>query len=104
MTAPTFEPVAGGGFTVSGRLGFETVHLIWELSRAGLESADEPSVDLGGVIHIDSAGLALVLEWVGWARARGKRLRLSHVPPKLLDLARISEVDGFLMDATTGAA
>ena len=96
MTALTFASGSEGGFEVIGRLGFDTVHTIWDLSRAGLAAATQPSVDLGEVTQIDSAGLALVLEWIGSARAQGKQLRLLRVPPKLMDLARISEVDEFL--------
>ena len=96
MTALTFASAGEGRFSVAGRLGFDTVHTIWGPSRAGLMSATQPSVDLGAVTHVDSAGLALVLEWVSWAHAHGRQLRLTRVPTKLMDLARISEVDAFL--------
>ncbi len=104
MTQLTFDATGESGFKVTGRLGFDTVHTIWEPSRAALTLAAEPSVDLGGVTYVDSAGLALVLDWVGQARARGQQLHLTRVPGKLMDLARISEVDEFLGDAAPAGA
>lgn len=98
MNTLAFHSTGDGGFKVSGRLGFDSVDTIWESSRIGLTGADQPRVDLGEVTHVDSAGLALVLEWVGLARSQGKRLQLTRVPAKLMDLARISEVDAFLAE------
>lgn len=94
-----FEADGDGRFRVAGRLGFDTVHAIWDSSRAGLAAAAEPTVDLGEVTHVDSAGLALVLEWIGLARRGGRRIRLLRVPRKLQDLARISEVNEFMDEA-----
>lgn len=96
MAAITFEPVQDGGFRVAGRLGFDTVHEVWETSRAALGGASQPRLDLGDVSYVDSAGLALVLEWAAWARAAGGQVLLQRVPDKLRDLARISEVDALL--------
>ncbi len=96
MTALRFEPAATGGYQVSGPLDFETVHEIWASSRAALAAAPDLHIDLGGVTHIDSAGLALVLEWSALARAAGRKLELLRAPAKLFDLARISEVESFL--------
>ncbi|MCC7258820.1 MAG: STAS domain-containing protein [Gammaproteobacteria bacterium] len=96
MSTLSFDPAAGGGFAVAGHLGFDTVHGIWETSRAAVAGAANPQVDLGGVTDVDSAGLALVIEWAGVAQAAGRRLEILNPPRKLLDLARISEVEALL--------
>ena len=96
-----FRSKGEGHFQVGGSLTFETVHGIWEQSREEITAAATPRVDLGEVTEVDSGGLALVLEWLAWAQAQGKSLTLSHIPGKLMDLARISEV-AELLDGESG--
>lgn len=67
------------------------------LHRKSLQIArgDTPpnEVCLDSVRHIDSAGLALLLEWRSWARQGGQELTLSHAPRQLRMLARLSQLD-----------
>ncbi len=95
MTA-SFESVGEGRYRVSGDLGFETVPAVWRQSQVALADSSQAVIDLGGVAQVDSAGLALVVEWLRWARSKGKSLSFTTVPTSLMALARISEVDGFL--------
>lgn len=100
-TGPGFQPAGEDRFVVTGALSFETVPTVWEQSRSALEGAAGPVIDLGGVTEIDSAGLALVIEWLRTARTTGRRLIFTGVPDKLHALARISEVEAFLDGAAT---
>jgi phospholipid transport system transporter-binding protein len=99
VSAP-FESLGGGRYRVAGDLDFATVPDVWQQSRAALDDSAEPVIDLGGVRHVDSAGLALVIEWLRWARRNGRRLSFVAVPKDLHALARISEVEEFLDGAT----
>jgi len=92
-----FETLGPGRYLVTGELGFDTVPSIWQQSRSELGGSDTAQIDLGQVTNVDSAGLALVIEWIGWARERGKRLVLLNLPDKLLALARISDLDELLV-------
>jgi phospholipid transport system transporter-binding protein len=94
-----FSAESEGHFSVSGRLGFDTVPTIWDSSRSALGAVSEARIDLGDVTEVDSAGLALVLEWIASARAHGRRLQLTRAPSKLMALSKISEVDAFLAEA-----
>lgn len=96
MSEGRFETVAPGRFRVSGALDFETVPAIWEASRDDLGSTPESEIDLAPVTDVDSAGLALVVEWIGRARERGQRLVLANVPDKLSALARIGDLEALL--------
>lgn len=100
MSGLSFNTTAEGRFRVAGPMSFKSVHGIWEQSRTELSAAATPCVDLGEVTQVDSAGLALVLEWVAWAQAQGKTLKLTRVPQKLMDLARMSEVADLLDGAS----
>jgi phospholipid transport system transporter-binding protein len=44
----------------------------------------------------DSAGLAVLLDWLSAAKSAGRSLRYAHLPQELVALARISEVDELL--------
>jgi len=52
--------------------------------------------DLGRVTEVDTAAIALLLEWQRQAIARGGRLRLAGVPADVTSLARLYGVDGLL--------
>ena len=100
MSEAGFESLGEGRYRVTGNLGFDTVPGLWAQSIAELNDSAEPVIELGHVAHVDSAGLALVIEWIRWARSHGRHLSFVDVPEKLLALARISEIDGFLGGAS----
>ncbi len=75
-------------------------HSVSGLHKKSVEIArsDNPPTEvcLEAVAHIDSAGLALLLEWRSWARRAGQQLSLSHAPRQLRMLARLSQLDEVL--------
>ena len=95
MTA-RFEDLGGGRFRVSGELDFASVPGLWASSRAALESASDASIEFDDVRRVDSAGLALVVEWRRWSAEGGRHLSFANVPDKLRALARISELESLL--------
>lgn len=89
---------------VEGVLDFDTVvPLIAESRRyfAGKERRLE--VDLRGVRCANSAGLALLLEWLELAQKRGISLRFRNLPESLTRLAAISNLTGLLPVIKGGA-
>lgn len=98
-----------GRFRVSGPLTFATVdRRLMETSRQRFEAAagdGEVVVDLADVQAGDSAGLALLIEWVRWCTLAGTRLRIENPPASLLGIAAISDVTGLLgFDGGGGAS
>ena len=92
----------GGQCALSGTVTFETVEGLWKQSARLLASAaagGEVTLDLAGVQRVDSAGLALLVDWKGQLLARGSRLRFAAVPPRLLAIARISDAEFLLTEA-----
>jgi phospholipid transport system transporter-binding protein len=69
-----------------------------ELLSAGRAAiaAGEFAVDLAAVAEVDTAAIALLLEWQRQAIARGGRLALTGVPADMVSLARLYGVDGLL--------
>ena len=78
------------GVVVSGALTFDSVPPVAARPARWLKPGVETGVDLSGVIRADSAGLALVLDWVAQARAVGGTLRFHDAPSQLLAIARAS--------------
>ena len=91
------EPSAGR-VVVTGELTFATARDARQLGLLVLQgsSAERLVVDCGGVTRADSAGLAVLLDWLAWGRRRSRTVSLQNLPPSLLAIAKISEVDELL--------
>ena len=87
---------SGETVKVKGELTFATASEALAASQGLFTRKKKLTLDLEGVEATDSAGLALLVEWVGEARRSGCKLKLSHVPKQALALARISEVERLL--------
>jgi phospholipid transport system transporter-binding protein len=87
-----------GRVTVTGELTFASARDARQLGLLVLESsrADRLVIDCAGVTRADSAGLAVLLDWLAWGRRKSRPVSLENLPPSLVAIARISEVDGLL--------
>jgi phospholipid transport system transporter-binding protein len=91
------EPTQGR-IVVTGELTFATARDARQIGTLVLESTRATTlvIDCAGVVRADSAGLAVLLDWLAWARRKSKPLRLENLPAPLVAIAKISEVDGLL--------
>ena len=89
--------VTGGVLPLDGNLTWETVGA-WFRQMAAMwgGSASPKTIDLAGTERIDSAGLALLLEWKARARNRNEPLSLINPPEHLLRLAALGEATELL--------
>lgn len=101
MEPGALEDLGGGRFALSGDLVFGTVGSLLAAGDAAFAALAEADVDLARVGRVDSAGLALLLEWSLSRRAKGRAIRYRNAPEAMRTLARIGEVEGLL--AETGA-
>jgi len=91
--APGALAAAGPGrFELSGDVGFADAARLLDEGDAAFGAMRRAEVDLSSVARVDSAGLALLLEWSLAARAAGRELSYRNVPPALASLAGISDV------------
>ena len=77
---------------LEGALSFETIPQILVQSAEYAARADLPdrlTIDFSKVSGVDSAAVALLIEWRRQAAARGKRLDFVNLPPNLLALANL---------------
>lgn len=85
-----------GRLSLEGELSFETVvQLLGEIRRL-LDKDTEIRVDLQGVSRADSAGLALLVEWMRIAKELGKSIQFLNIPQQMLAIARVSGLDQVL--------
>lgn len=87
-----------GRITVHGELTFATAREARQIGVLVLESsrADRIVIDCSGVARADSAGLAVLLDWLAWGRRHSRSVSLINLPAALVAIARISEVDKLL--------
>jgi len=86
-----------GRLAASGELGFATAAAALAAGLKHIVAGEPVVVDLRGVTAGDSAGLAVLVEWLSVARARNARLSYESVPPQILALARTSGLDELLL-------
>ncbi len=85
-----------GTLGVRGELSFDTAAAAWQAMRVALAGGPVSRLDLAGVRHSDSAGLACVLAVAADAARRGQALQVVHVPAGMQSLAQVCEVDRLL--------
>lgn len=96
MTDFSLEDRGDGNFALSGDMTFATAEKILQASEGPFEDHTRIEVDLTGVKQSDSAGLALLLEWVTWANHTVREIRFSGLPDRVMAIAKTTEVDGLL--------
>ena len=96
MNKYQLEDRGGGRFALSGRMSFDTAGQILYDSEEMFEEHTRIEVDLSGVNHTDSAGLALLLEWITWANHTVREIRFVETPEKIDAIAKTTEVDHLL--------
>jgi phospholipid transport system transporter-binding protein len=81
--------------------GAATMPTVAALRSAGLTafaaSRGDITIDLGALTRVDGAGLALLIDWLAWAGQVGRALRFTALPESLRALARLSDVEVFLI-------
>lgn len=77
---------------VSGALTFDTVPNLYKESAAWFEGTGDLTLDLAQVTTTDSAGLALLVEWLRRARDARLGLRFINIPAQAQTLMRINNL------------
>ena len=94
--------VGGGRFELSGDVGFADCARLLAEGDAAFRELPAVEVDLARVARVDSAGLALLLEWSLSARDAGREIRYRNIPASVASLAGMSEVAALLSPSADG--
>lgn len=92
----TLERSEDGSYRLLGELSFATVTAVRRFGLETFEAAAAIRLDLSGVTRSDSAGLALLIEWLRFGRQHDKPVSYLNMPPQMLAIARASSLDQIL--------
>ena len=81
---------------LAGELSFESAPRLLNSQRDLFNRRDQLIIDCKDVTRSDSAGLALLIEWMRQARRYHCQLAFRNLPRQLLDIARVSGVEQLL--------
>lgn len=90
------EDLADGRFVLRGDMTFDTAERILRASEEPFSEHTRIEVDLSGVEKSDSAGLALLLEWITWANHSVREIRFLEIPERVRAIAQTTEVEKLL--------
>lgn len=83
-------------FSLTGIIDFDNIMLLNEEACKLFPQYKNITVDLSGITRINSAGLALLLEWNRLALLVGRNLEIMGAPEILLKIAHLCEIDEIL--------
>ncbi len=97
--AETFAiaPTGEGRLQATGELSFTTAAAALHSGLGLLWQKADWVIDLAGVTFGDSAGVAVLVEWIAAARNLGGSIRYENVPAQMLAIARIADLDDLLL-------
>lgn len=78
---------------VSGDVGFATVANLWKMGLPLLANTSALSFDFSQVTRTDSAALALLLEWLKYAKREGKSIVFLNLPAQVVSLAEMTGIE-----------
>ncbi len=82
-----------GRYGLFGEMDIKTVKTTRNLIHPLLNSTDVLEIDFSGVVRVDSAGLALLIEWVRESKKLKKEIRYYNIPEQLCAIARVSSLE-----------
>lgn len=91
-----FEPAGEGCFAMHGELSFNTVPGVSASVGERLWQTESVVLDLDGVTRTDSAGLALLIEWIRSARRKNRKIVFRNIPEQMMIMARVVGLDRLL--------
>lgn len=83
-------------FLLTGELSFFNVMAVYEKSLLLLNQHPEFHFDFSKLISSDSSALALIIEWVKFAKIQNKKIHFHFLPEKLLSIARVSKLENLI--------
>jgi phospholipid transport system transporter-binding protein len=96
VSTATLTGTGPGQYRVVGDLDFNSIGTLAGEGERLFAACRAVRIDLQGVGQANSAGLALLLEWIEQARRRDQHLELVNLPESLARIASITNLAGLL--------
>lgn len=84
-------------FLVTGDLDFSNVMSVYAKSLPQLNDCPELEFDFSQLKSSDSSGLALIIEWLKFAKRYNKSIRFMHLSPDLMLIAKAAGIDQLIL-------
>ena|SRR5579862_9275473 len=83
-------------FVITGELNFSNVMSLYQKSLPQFARAQKLVFDLAKLKSINSIGLALIIDWINYAKSQNKHIEFHNIPADLLSLAKVSGIDALI--------
>ena len=83
-------------YELGGELSFQSVPALSKHIEELLQENSELVIRLDNITRADSAGVAMLLEWLRQARQQGKSIVFLDIPQQMLSIVRVSGLDSIL--------
>jgi len=80
--------------SISGRLDFATA--TQALEAVSKHFSDKQVIDMSGITHSNSAGLAVMIEWLAIAKRGDQQLTFQNIPDSLHQISTVCQVDSLI--------
>lgn len=82
-----------GVYVVDGEMSFASVERLLSESRTLFSTQSSLLFDLSGIQHADSAGVALLVEWLRLSKERELVLQFRNIPDQMLAIIEVSDLE-----------
>lgn len=93
MALATLTQTNEGCCLVEGEMSFASVEQLLASSRSLFKPGMRLLFDMSGVNHADSAGVALLVEWLRLARGAQTDIQFRKIPAQMQDIIEVSDLD-----------
>ena len=90
------KSTTGSQLSISGDLDFSTARQTLAELSAHIHQNEHLTVDLSGVRHSNSAGLAVVIESLAMAERQGHKIEFRNIPEPLIQLSNVCQVNSLI--------
>lgn len=97
------EQAQANVWALSGKLDKEQVPARWSEGAERVQGATQLTVDLSRVTRCDSAGVAMLVDWLRLAAGQGTQLRYRGAPEQVVAIARVSDLESLLLQDEQGS-
>lgn len=95
-TNASLKSNGNGRFQLHGELDFATATELWRESKILFAHNAPVQIDLAGVTRSNSAGVALLVEWLRQAKARQQVLQFINLPAQMNAIIQVADLETLL--------
>ena len=97
MNQPSLEKINDQQYILSGELTMQNVSKMSRDTAPLIKTmSGDIYIDLSKIERADSAGLALLIDWLRIAKRRNFRLHFEQLPEQLMQIAKVCELHSVL--------